>query len=336
MPERTIALVIHDGVQALDVAGPLDVFVEANESVGADQRYVIRVVGPDRGVVHASNGLAMVPDLGFAEAGCAFDTVLVAGGPSLPAQQSTDPAMLAWLCDWAVRAGRYGSICTGAFVLGRAGLLDGKTVSTHWKHADRLAREFPAAIVEPDRIHVRDGRLITSAGVTAGIDLALALVSEDHGADVALACARQLVVVAQRQGGQSQFSPMLVRPAPPGSALARLHDHVQHHLRDALPIERMAAVAGVSPRSLARLFAEELATTPHEFVLNARIDLARNLLESSDLPLKRIAFECGFGNAERMRAVFQRRLGISPLAYRGSFPASPRPAATPPSKMARP
>lgn len=318
MTRHSVALVIHDGVQALDVAGPLDVFAEANGFVPAERGYDITVVAPEVRSMRASNGLSMTADIDFVGAATVFDTALVAGGPALP-DRPGDDAVSAWLCDWATKAGRYGSICTGAFALGHAGLLDGRSVTTHWQNAARLAVAFPQARVEQDRIFQRDGPLVTSAGVTAGIDLALALVAEDHGAAIALSCAKRLVVSAQRQGGQSQFSPYLLPPSPPGSPLARVQAHVQAHLNEELSVDRLAEVAGTSSRSLARLFTSELGVTPHGFVESVRVDHARNLLEGTGLALKVIAYECGFGGAEQMRVVFQRRLGIGPAAYRGAF-----------------
>ena len=320
MGRRSVAILIHDGVQALDVAGPLDVFAEANGFVEADQGYDITVIGPEARPLRSSNGMTLTPDLSFDQARIVFHTVLVAGGPELPYAPG-DPAMSAWLRDWGTKAQRYGSVCTGAFAAGHAGLLDGHRVTTHWENAHQLAAMFPKAQVEHDRIYLRDGALVTSAGVTAGIDLALALVAEDHGAAIALSCARRLVVVAQRQGGQSQFSPYLLPPAEPDSPLAKAQAHVMSNPGEAFPVERLAEIAGTSARSLARLFTSELGVTPHEFVESVRIDRARNLLEGSDRALKAIAFECGFGNPEQMRVVFQRRLGVSPAQYRASFAA---------------
>jgi len=318
MGRRSIAIVIHDGVQALDVAGPLDVFAEANGFVGGAQGYDITVIGPEARPLRSSNGMSLTPDRSFDQATTVFHTALVAGGPALPSRPG-DPATNAWLRDWGTRAERYGSICTAAFTLGHAGLLDGRRVTTHWQNAHQLAAMFPKALVEHDRIYLRDGALVTSAGVTAGIDLALALVAEDHGAPIALSCARRLVVAAQRQGGQSQFSPYLLPPAEPDSPLAKVQAYVTGNPGEAFPVERLARIAGTSARSLARLFTAELGVTPHEFVESVRIDRARNLLEGSDRPLKAIAYECGFGGAEQMRVVFQRRLGVSPAQYRGSF-----------------
>lgn len=318
MGRRSVAIVIHDRVQALDAAGPLDVFAEANGFIDSADGYDITVVGPEARPLRSSNGMGLLPDLGFAQAEIIFHTVLVAGGPDLP-ERPGDAATSGWLRGWGTKARRYGSICTGAFPLGHAGLLDGRRVTTHWQNAPRLAAMFPAAQVEHDRIYLRDGALVTSAGVTAGIDLALALVAEDHGSAIALSCAKRLVVAAQRQGGQSQFSPYLLPPAEPDSPLAKVQAHVMGNPGEAFPVERLAQIAGTSARSIARLFTAELGVTPHEFVESVRIDRARNLLEGSDQPLKAVAYDCGFGGAEQMRVVFQRRLGVSPAQYRASF-----------------
>lgn len=195
-------------------------------------------------------------------------------------------------------------------------------VTTHWQHAAQLATRFPAARVEHDRIFSRDGALVTSAGVTAGIDLALALVSEDHGAALSLACAKRLVVVAQRQGGQSQFSPLLQPPGDPTTPVGRVQAHVMEHIGEPFSVEQLAEIAGVSLRSISRLFMRELGITLHEYVTGVRLDQARQLLEATDLPLKVIAWQCGFATPEQMRSTFQRKLGVSPLRYRESFGAA--------------
>lgn len=323
MSPRDIAIVVHDGVQALDVAGPLDVFAEANGMLRGGEGYRSVIVAESHHPVQTSSGMGLVPQLSFAQAQRLFHTVLVAGGPGLP-EQPPQPAMTDWLREWGARATRFGSICTGAFALGHAGLLDGRTVTTHWQHAAQLAALFPAARVEHDRIYARDGALVTSAGVTAGIDLALALVSEDHGPVVSLACAKRLVVVAQRQGGQSQFSPLLLPPSDPTTPLGKVQAHVMEHLGESFPLERLASIGGISVRSLSRLFKAELDITPHDYVTSVRLDQARERLEATDLPLKVIAYECGFATPEQMRNTFQRRLGINPLRYREHFrPAGP-------------
>jgi transcriptional regulator GlxA family with amidase domain len=318
VPGLNVALVVHPGVQALDVAGPSDVFAEANAFVAEDARYTTLLVARDRAPLRASNNMQLVPDLSFAEASGPFDLVLVAGGPALPYAEP-DPLMLDWLQAMAARTDTYGSICTGAFALGHAGLLAGRRVTTHWQIAERLAARFPAARVEPDLIYVRDGPLITSAGVTAGIDLALALVREHHGAAVAVAVAKRLVVLAQRQGGQSQFSPYLSASADPGSAAARVQAHVMDHIGERHTLQSLAATIGMSARNLARQFVRETGVTPHEFIERARVDAARRMLEGTTLPLKSVAFDCGFGTADRMRAVFVSRLGVTPAQYRANF-----------------
>ena len=321
MPKREVALIIHDGVQALDVAGPLDVFAAANAFVADDDSYTCLLVAADRAPVRTSNGMLLTAHLSFDEAHRAFHTVLVAGGPTLP-DADADETMSDWLRLWGVQAERYGSICTGAFALGHAGLLDGRTAATHWQSAAKLAAKFPTASVEHDRIYARDDRMVTSAGVTAGIDLALALVGEDHGSAVSLACAKGLLVVAQRQGGQSQFSPLLVARADPITPLGKVQAYVMDHPSEPFSVERLAGLAGVSERSIARLFVEKLGVTPHDFIEGVRLDHARNLLEATDLALKVVAFDSGFATPERMRAAFQRRVGVSPLQYRESFRAS--------------
>jgi transcriptional regulator GlxA family with amidase domain len=238
MAVRKVAIVIHGGVQALDVAGPVDVFAEANGYVAEGSGYETVLVAADRELLRASNGMKISADLGFDDADGRFDIVLVAGGPALP-EAPSDPELTQWLRRVPERAELYGSICTGAFALGHAGLLDGHQVTTHWQNAKQLAARFPDAEVVPDRIYIRDRRLMTSAGVTAG--------------------------------------------------------------------------------NFGRAFAQATGITPHEFVEQARIDAARRLLEGSDRPLKAVAFDCGFGSADRMRIVFSERLGVSPAHYRASF-----------------
>jgi transcriptional regulator GlxA family with amidase domain len=315
---QVVAIVIHDGVQALDVAGPIDVFTEANTFLDSGDRYETVVVATGRGPIRASNGMRLLADVAFHEATGGFDVILVAGGPALP-EAAPDAGLNEWVQEAPWRASIYGSICTGAFVLGHAGLLDGRRVTTHWQHAQALAAKFTKAIVEPDLIYVRDGRLITSAGVTAGIDLALALVGQRYGAEAALKVAKRLVVVAQRQGGQSQFSPYLTAPADPASPIAQIQDHVMANVGARHDLESLAAAVGMSSRNLARHFVQETGITPHEFIERARVDAARMMLEASDRPLKIVAFECGFGSADRMRIVFSARLGVTPAQYRASF-----------------
>jgi transcriptional regulator GlxA family with amidase domain len=315
----TVAIAIFPGVQALDVAGPVDVFSEANRFIAPDDRYEVELLSAERAPLRASNGMTLVADTTFERARGPFDLALVAGGPALPHNPTVDARLLDWLTNVATRCGRYGSICTGAFVLGHAGLLDARNVTTHWQHAAQLAAQFPQARVDFDRIYLRDGPLVTSAGVTAGIDLSLALVAEDHGPHTALAVAKRLVVFAQRQGGQSQFSPYLTAPADDTSPVARVQAHVMERIRESFTVKQLADVAGMSARNFARVFVQKTGVTPHEFVERARVDAARKLLESSGAALKAIAYDCGFGTADRMRIVFTRRIGVTPMQYRERF-----------------
>jgi transcriptional regulator GlxA family with amidase domain len=315
---RSVVIAIFPGVQALDVTGPLDVFAEANAFLGAREGYALQLASADGQPVPASNGMRIGADLSFDAAPGPFDLALVAGGPDLP-NGSIDARLLAWLRQVAARSGRHGSICTGAFALGEAGLLDGRVATTHWQNAALLAQRFPRALVKQDQLYCRDDRLVTSAGVTAGIDLALALLAEDHGAPLALKVAKRLVVFAQRQGGQSQFSPFLVEPRDESSPMARVQAHVMANLRGDVSVATLAGVATMSERHFARSFVEWAKVTPHEFVEGARVDAARRLLEGGDAALKAVAFDCGFSSADRMRLVFVKRLRITPADYRARF-----------------
>jgi transcriptional regulator GlxA family with amidase domain len=317
-PMRTVAIAIFSGVQALDVAGPVDVFAEANTFLAPEARYDVFLLAPAQSAVRASNGMSILPDDAFDGLRRRFDIALVAGGPALPVEPP-DARLVDWLRTVAINCDRYGSICTGAFALGHAGLLDGKHATTHWQHARELAEQFPQAQVDIDKIYIHDGPLVTSAGVAAGIDLSLSLVAKDHGPQLALAVAKRLVVVAQRLGGQSQFSPYLTAPMNDTSPIAKVQAYVMAHIRKKLTVKQLADVAGMSERNFARVFAEETSVTPHEFVEQARIDAARRLLEGTDAPLKSVAWDSGFGIADRMRVAFRKRLGVTPVQYRAQF-----------------
>ena len=317
----TIAILIFPGVQALDVSGPMDVFAEANSFLPAEQQYAIEVLGTQEGLLRCSNGLSLAAHRHYAQANDAYDLLLVAGGPGLPAQPY-DAALSAWLARAAGKAGRHGSICNGAFLLGHAGLLDGKKVATHWNDAAALAARFPLAQVDADSIYVHDGKLVSSAGVTAGIDLALSLLADDGGAPLALQVARRLVVYTQRQGGQSQFSPHLTPVVDAASPVAQAQQYVLEHLGEVLDVDTLAQLVAMSPRNFARIFVRELGVTPARFIESARLDSARVLLAASDAPLKTIAWRCGFGTADQLRAVFLRRLGVSARQYRQHFSSS--------------
>lgn len=318
----TVSLLAFPGVQSLDVSGPLDVFAEANRFLLPAAHYRLQVIGAGEGAITCSNGMLLHAHRHFSEVEDAPDLLLVAGGPVL-VKQASDEALGAWLRRQAQAAARYGSICNGAFLLARAGLLDGKRATTHWDDAAALAQQFPKVRLEPDRIWLRDGKLYTSAGITAGIDLSLALLAEEAGAEVALNVAKRLVVFMQRSGGQSQFSPYLTPYAEEGSLVGRVQQYVLAHLGEKLTVEKLAALVAASPRNFARMFARDARMTPAEFIERARVDAARAMLERSALPLKSVAMNCGLRDAGHLRRVFQKRLGTSAQQYRDSFSANP-------------
>ena len=313
-----IALLAFPRFQLLDVAGPADVFAEAARQLGRPGAYRVEVIAAGPGLLASSSGLRMAVDATVATHRGAIDTLLVAGSPDI-GDMDSQPALAEWLRRQSRSVRRFGSVCTGAFVLAAAGLLDGRRVATHWNAAARLAAACPLAHVEADAIHVRDGKLFTSAGVTAGMDLALAMVEEDHGRELALRVARALVMFLKRPGGQSQYSAHLAAQTAERSGVRELQDHVLANLRDDLSVPALARRAGMSERSFARIFRSETGTTPAEFVETARIDAARRLAEASDLPPKRLADAVGYANVDGFRRAFARRLGISLVEYRRRF-----------------
>ena len=262
----------------------------------------------------AGVGLATEP---LSRHGEALDTLIVAGGPGVEAA-AANPALLDWLRQRATQARRVASVCTGAFLLAAAGILDGRRATTHWKFSASLAQRFPAIRVEPDPIFLCDGSVWTSAGVTAGIDLALALVEEDLGRSVALAVARYLVVFLKRPGGQAQFSAALALQAAEDK-FGALHDWVNDHLGDELSLSVLAEQAGMSERSFSRHYAEATGKTPARAIERLRVEAARHLLSESRVPVKRIAQRCGFGSEETMRRSFLRLLFVTPQDYRARF-----------------
>jgi transcriptional regulator GlxA family with amidase domain len=317
---RTVAIVVFSGVQSLDVTGPMDVFSEANRFLAPEDHYRLEVIGVERGLMPCSNGLALQAHRHFSEAPKDYDLLLVAGGPQLP-YQDFGADFHTWLREASTRSKRFGSICNGAFMLARAGLLEGRTVTTHWSDAVALAALCPSTQVEADRLYVQDGELYTSAGVTAGIDLSLYLLAGDHGPKVALSVAKRLVVFTQRSGGQSQFSPFLTPHVEATSPVAMVQHYVLANLTGDLGIADLAKAANMSARNFSRVFAREAKITPAEFVERARVDAARVMLESGNAPLKTVAYQCGFRDAQHMRSVFNRRLGVTPQQFRVNFSA---------------
>ncbi|WP_051342789.1 GlxA family transcriptional regulator [Pseudonocardia spinosispora] len=316
-----VAILVFDGVTLLDLAGPAEVFKEANRLGAA---YQIVLVSPTGHEVTSDLGMRFAVDAA-ASAEPAAHTFLVAGSSLYP--RTGVPQDLAEAARvQAARAGRVASICTGAFILAAAGLLDGKRATTHWKVTHQLAARHPTCRVEPDAIYVRDGATYTSAGVTAGIDLALALVEEDHGPDLTRDVARALVVYLQRSGGQSQFSAPLQGPPPRSPALRKITDLVTANPeRDHSPTE-LARQLAVSPRQLTRLFHDELSTTPARYVESIRFDMARALLDQGHTATH-AATLAGFPSYESLRRVFARELSISPAAYQRRFSTARRPSA---------
>jgi transcriptional regulator GlxA family with amidase domain len=314
---KNLAIVLYPDVLLLDVAGPLEVFSIANRYLAPEDQYRFCTISSTERSVRASNGMTLVADCVLNDAPKVFDLLLIPGGPG--AYNHRDEALQDWLREATQVAGRYGSICTGAFILGETGLLDSRRVTTHWNYTERLAQRFPAATVQTDQIYLEDGKLITSGGITAGIDMALAILAQDHGKQIAVAVAKVLLVATQRQGGQAQFSPMLADLAREGSPIAKVQQHVLEHLADELTVEILAQVAGMSLRHFARVFSRDTGMSPMSFVHSARIDHARQLLETTDLPLKTVAYHSGFRNERCMRVLFCDRLGLTPAQYRHQF-----------------
>jgi transcriptional regulator GlxA family with amidase domain len=320
-PVRLIEVLAYPAVQLLDVTGPLQVFASANDLVaeaGGTPPYRLRVVAKGVQGVTASAGVGIATHP-LPRSGAALDTLMVAGGPGVEAAIA-DTALTKWVGERAGKARRVASVCTGSFLLAASGVLDGRRAATHWSFCAELARRFPKVRVESDPIFVRDGSVWTSAGVTAGIDLALALVEEDLGRALALAVARYLVVFLKRPGGQAQFSTALSLQAAEDK-FGVLHDWIGRHLADDISLPVLASQAGMSERSFSRRYAEATGLTPVHAVERLRVEAARRLLSESRLPVKRISQRCGFGSEETMRRSFLRLLATTPQDYRARFSA---------------
>ncbi|MFI2074108.1 GlxA family transcriptional regulator [Streptomyces triculaminicus] len=310
-----VVIVVYDGVQLLDVAGPLDVFDRAAAEGGAGYRVRLASLGGRPVVTSAEAQLGVSADL--ARIRKPPDTLMVAGGRGYAAA-AADRELVRHVRRLAGGSRRTGSVCTGAFVLAAAGLLDGRRATTHWAFCSELAVCHPAVSVEPDAFFVRDGTVVTSAGVTAGIDLSLALLEDDFGPELARAVAKFLVVFMQRPGGQSQFSTWM-RREPLRGALSELVDNIDSDPSGDRSVPALAALMGMSRRHFSRLFTQQVGTSPGAYVERARVAAARALLESSADGVDAIAGRCGFGTVETMRRAFVRETGVSPAAYRDRF-----------------
>jgi transcriptional regulator GlxA family with amidase domain len=312
-----ITIFAPGNVHLLEVAGVLDALFEANCKTQSGQPYRVRLVTEQGTPTQSASGMTFVPDEGMREATEPSDTLIVVGPFGVP--DRPNEKLTRWLREQAKQSRRFGSTCTGAFLLAHAGLLSGRCVTTHWQYAKLLAAAYPDIQVEPDRIFVRDGPVFSSAGVTAAIDLAFSLIEEDHGRALALWVARRLVVFLKRPGGQSQFSAALTGQTATTGPIDRIRLHILENPRADLDLAALAKVAGVSPRHLCRLFRAELGISPAAYVESTRIDIARRLLEDSTAPIKAIAYAAGFGSTATLRRAFLRRIGVMPLEYRMRF-----------------
>lgn len=316
---RNVEVLVFPKVQLLDVTGPAQVFASANEIVeaaGGSRPYRTRLLAQPSGEVLSDAGIALAA-VPLGRGNEPTDTLIVAGGAGVEAAAS-NPELLDWFRQKTAVARRVASVCTGAFFLAKAGLLDGRRATTHWKFAESLGKRYPAIHVEPDPIFLCDGSVWTSAGITAGIDLALALVEADLGRSVALAVARYLVVFLKRPGGQAQFSATLALQSAE-DRFGALHSWIKEHIREPLPLSVLAEQAAMSERSFSRHYTAETGQTPARAVEALRVEAARFLLSESSEPIKRIARRCGFGSEETMRRSFLRLLAVTPQDYRARF-----------------
>jgi len=315
-------MVAYPDVQILDVTGPLEVFARTarwltDQGRCREPAYTVELLASRRGIVATSSGLELVVRRSFTDVRGGIDTLLVAGG--IGARRTPSGQLVSWLRRIAPRVRRLGSVCTGAFLLAEAGLLDGRRATTHWAACQDLARRYPRVAVDADPIFVRDGRIYTSAGVTAGMDLALALVEEDHGREVAVAVARELVMFLKRPGGQSQFSAQLMAQAADREPIRELQAWIGEHPGADLSVAALARRAAMSVRNFARVFNREVGMTPARYVERARVEAARRRLEESSIGVEAVATQCGFTSAEIMRRTFLRTVRVSPAEYRRRF-----------------
>jgi len=315
---RSIAILGISPVRALDLIGPGEVFMEANRLNGRTFYQLTFLSGAKDTSILSPLALSFTAGSSFLDADMTFDTLLVAGGNGALGPLY-DPVLLGWIQRKALACRRFGSVCTGAMVLAEAGLLDGRRATTHWNWCDELAARYPRVTIERDPIFIKDGNCYTSAGVTAGIDLALALVEEDLGREVALRAAQMMVVFLRRPGGQSQFSATLTAQKAERNALADLLAWLPEHLTSDLSVKAMARIVAMSPRNFSRAFKQAVGSTPAQHLEALRVEAARRLLETSSLSQAEIAGRIGVNNTETLRRLFSRHIHVTPGAYRKSF-----------------
>lgn len=308
-------------VEEMDIVGPLAVFGHANRLLARETvPYEIQLVGTShRSFVRGDCGLSLITTSHYKGVRGQVDTFLIAGGNG--AIETRDKALVDWIVKMSQKTRRIGSICTGAFLLAEAGLLDGRRATTHWLESKHLAARFPKVTVDSDSIWIRDGNVYTSAGITAGMDLALALLEEDYGAKTAVAVAMRLVMFARRAGGQAQFSVLLAADAAETSAFRELQTWLPQNLKSDLSVRRLAKLTAMSPRSFARAFVRDFGITPARYTQKVRVEAGRRVLETTDKSLEAVASCCGFGNLQSMRRAFLRVLGVGPKEYKLRFSA---------------
>jgi transcriptional regulator GlxA family with amidase domain len=320
MPQRHVLIIGFPGMQSLDAIGPFEVFAGATaaaKTLGRPGGYRVTLASSQGQVVRAESGVGVATEP-LPEPGTRIDTLVLPGGGQARSARN-DPELVDWIKAVAPGCRRVATVCTGAFLAAHAGLLDGRRVTTHWAQAHRLAAEFPLLDVDPDPLYIQDGKYWTSAGVTAGIDLALALVEKDLGADVAQAVARQLVMFLHRPGGQTQFATPVWVPRAERTTVRAVQTRVESAPADDHRVPVLAEAASMSVRHFTRVFTNEVGETPGRFVEGVRIELARRELETTDDTLDVVAGRCGFGTAETLRRVFKRRLDVAPDGYRRRF-----------------
>lgn len=318
--KRTIGVLIYPEAEVLDITGPHEVFSMAAGFQRQQQLAnpcEVFLIAETLQPVKMSSGMKLLPDYSLADCPLPLDTLIVPGAEGIQQALSGNPALLDWIEQQAGRVRRLVSICTGAFFLAELGLLDGKRVTTHWGYCQLLQQSYPELRVDSNAIYIREGNIYTSAGITAGMDLALALVEEDEGKEAAMGIARKLVLFYKRPGGQNQFSEFILSQS--NSHFNELIDWIMQHLSEDLSIEQLARRANMSPRNFTRHFKKELAETPGKFIEKLRLRHARILLENRTAALKEVAGQCGFKSEEQMRRAFQRELCVTPQEYRTRF-----------------
>lgn len=320
---RHVVMLAFPECELIDVSGPMSVFSFANYALklagrSSEVLYDLTVVAEQAGPVKTFSNISIHADHSYESVRDGIDTLLIAGGINVE-QAMYDEKIKKWLQDMMPRVRRIGSICTGAFVLAESGLLDYRNATTHWHFCSKLASQYRNIRVDPEKIFVRDGNIYTSGGVTAGIDMALSLVEEDWGWDIAALVARGMLIFMRRPGGQSQFSTYVINEAKTRKDFRELQAYIISHIDHDLSVEKLAEHMSMSPRNFARIFCQEVGITPAKFVERVRLEAARNMMLQTDLPVESVAVNCGFNNSEQMRRSFYRLLKITPHEYRSNF-----------------